>query len=76
MTIQELIADFQYQHSQKMEEFEKLNEELSNPTLNPYGVTKIDFSQREEMRVDLIKLEGAIEGLNLYLKLNETESAE
>jgi hypothetical protein len=74
MTIDELIVDFQYQHGQKMEEFEKMNEELSNPVLNPYGVTKIDFSQRENLRTEIIKLEGAIEGLELYNQLNSTSA--
>lgn len=69
MTIDELIENFQGQHSEKMEEFQKMESDLQDPTLNPYGITKIDFSKREELRTEIVKLEGAIEALQLYKTL-------
>jgi hypothetical protein len=69
MTIDELIENFQAQHAEKMEEFTKVESELQDPVLNPYGVTKIDFGKREDLRVDIIKLEGAIEALQLFKTL-------
>lgn len=69
MTIDELIENFQGQHAEKMEEFSKMENDLKDPTLNPYGITKIDFSARENLRTDIVKLEGAIEALQLYKTL-------
>lgn len=53
------------------EELKKLEEEFSNVKLNPYGVTSIDFSKRQELTSDSIKMEGVIMGLTLALETFE-----
>lgn len=46
-------------------ELEKIEAELSDQKLNPYGITNIDFSKRMELMEDIKKIEGAVMGLNL-----------
>lgn len=65
MTIDELIENFKGQILIATQEKEKLEEEFSNTKLNPYGITSIDFSKRQELYELIIKLSGAIEGLEL-----------
>lgn len=65
MTIDELIENFKGQILIAQQEKEKLEEEFSNTKLNPYGITSIDFSKRQELYELIIKLSGAIEGLEL-----------
>jgi hypothetical protein len=50
------------EHTAKLEELEK---EFADVKLNPYGITTIDFSQRQELLEDKTKMEGVIMGLNL-----------
>ena len=49
-------------------ELAKLEEEFANVKLNPYGITSIDFSKRQELSTDVIKMEGVIMGLTLALE--------
>ena len=65
MTIDELIDNFKAQHAQAIAEKVRLEEEFSNAKLNPYGITTIDFSKRQEQYETAVKLEGAIEALEL-----------
>lgn len=65
MTIDELIENFQGQHVLAQQEKDRLETEFADSKLNPYGITNIDFSKRQEQYELIIKLEGAIEGLNL-----------
>jgi hypothetical protein len=65
MTIDELIQNLQGQHEIAKQEKDRLESEFSDTKLNPYGITSIDFSKRQEQYELLIKLEGAIEGLQL-----------
>lgn len=65
MTIDELIQNFQGQHALAHQEKDRLESEFDDSKLNPYGITSIDFSKRQEQYELIIKLEGAIEGLNL-----------
>lgn len=65
MTIDELIENFKHQHSQAVAEKARLEEEFSNAKLNPYGITTIEFSKRQEQYELVVKLEGAIEALEL-----------
>lgn len=61
------------------EELEKLEDDFSNVKLNPYGITSIDFTKRQELSVDAIKLEGVEMGLKLaldtYEEVNEPSKA-
>jgi hypothetical protein len=65
MTIDELIANFQGQIALVAKEKEELEEEFANTKLNPYGITTIDFEKRQEKYELILKLQGAIEGLQL-----------
>lgn len=65
MTIDELIENFKGQQSIAQQEKEKLEAEFADTKLNPYGITTIDFSKRQEQYELIIKLQGAIEGLEL-----------
>lgn len=46
-------------------ELEKLEADLSDQKINPYGITNIDFSKRLEMIEDITKMEGVVMGLQL-----------
>lgn len=65
MTIDELIENFKGQQTIAQQEKEKLEAEFADTKLNPYGITTIDFSKRQEQYELIIKLQGAIEGLEL-----------
>jgi hypothetical protein len=65
MTIDELIDNFKGQIQMAIEDKEKLEVEFADTKLNPYGITTIDFQKRQEMYELIIKLQGAIEGLEL-----------
>lgn len=61
--------------NQKEEELKVLEEEFSNVKLNPYGITSIDFNKRQEMSIDIIKMDGVLMGLTLALEtFGEAES--
>jgi len=49
-------------------ELAKIEEEFANVKLNPYGITSIDFSKRQEMSTDVLKMEGTIMGITLALE--------
>jgi hypothetical protein len=49
-------------------QLEELEKEFNNVKLNPYGITSIDFSKRQELSADLLKMEGSIMGLQLALE--------
>jgi hypothetical protein len=55
----------------KETELKGLEEEFANVKLNPYGVTSIDFSKRQDLSIDIIKMEGVIMGLTLALDTYE-----
>lgn len=49
------------------EEIKKMEEDFANVKLNPYGITSIDFSKRQEKTADALKMEGVIMGLQLAI---------
>lgn len=49
------------------EEIKKMEEDFANVKLNPYGITSIDFSKRQEKTADTLKMEGVIMGLQLAI---------
>ena len=65
MTIEQLIADFNNQLQIANKDINKLEAEFADIKLNPYGVTKVDFEERYKIREQILRLEGAIEGLIL-----------
>jgi hypothetical protein len=54
--------------SVKEEELKKLEEEFANVKLNPYGITSIDFSKRQDLATDILKMEGVIMGITLAIE--------
>ena len=50
-------------------ELAKLEEEFANVKLNPYGITSMDFSKRQDLATDFLKMEGSIMGITLALEL-------
>ena len=63
--IDDLINNFNGQYNKAHEQVEKLEEDFKDTKLNPYGVTQIDFSKRQELKDQMLRLEGAINGLKL-----------
>lgn len=49
------------------EEIKKMEDDFANVKLNPYGITSIDFSKRQERTADSLKMEGVIMGLQLAI---------
>ena len=65
MKVQDLIVDFNNQLQQANEDVNKLEADFADMKLNPYGVTKVEFTQRNQIREQILRLEGAIEALIL-----------
>jgi hypothetical protein len=65
MTIDELQENLRAQQVQCIADKEKLEEEFSNMQVNPYGVTTLDFEQRQKLVEVITKLQGGIEALEL-----------
>ena len=59
------IQNVETELANQQAELEKIEAELSDQKLNPYGITNIDFSKRLEIMEDIQKIKGAIMGLNL-----------
>lgn len=49
-------------------ELKRLEEEFANVKLNPYGITSIDFTKRQVLSSDALKMEGVLMGLKLALE--------
>lgn len=75
--LQAVIKQIEQEKSRVSEELAKLEEDFANVKLNPYGITSIDFSKRQELTSDVIKMEGTIMGLELAIEQYEVmESAD
>ncbi len=66
--LQAAIAQLEEEKSKAMVELSKLEEDFANVKLNPYGITSIDFTKRQELTTDVIKMEGTIMGLQLAIE--------
>jgi len=62
------IAAVEVQKNKTVEELDQLEKEFQNVKLNPYGITSIDFSKRQELSADLLKMEGCLMGLTLAVE--------
>jgi hypothetical protein len=65
------IANLTSEKDKAETELKRLEEEFANVKLNPYGITSIDFSKRQELSTDVIKMEGTLMGLALALETYE-----
>jgi uncharacterized protein (DUF2164 family) len=63
--IDQAIANVEAEMAKAKEQLDVLEKDFSDVKLNPYGITNIDFSKRQDLMSDYLKMEGAIMGLNL-----------
>jgi hypothetical protein len=69
------LANVTAEKATKEEELKKLEEEFANVKLNPYGITSIDFTKRQDLATDILKMEGVIMGITLAIEtFGETQS--
>jgi hypothetical protein len=66
--MQQTLENVTAEKTTKEEELKKLEEEFANVKLNPYGITSIDFSKRQELAADVLKMEGVIMGITLAIE--------
>ncbi len=64
-TMQQTLTNVSAEKTAKEEELKKLEEEFANVKLNPYGITSIDFTKRQELATDILKMEGVVMGRTL-----------
>jgi hypothetical protein len=67
-TLQTTLARVTEEKTTKEAELAKLEEDFANVKLNPYGITSIDFSRRQDISTDILKMEGTIMGLQLAIE--------
>jgi hypothetical protein len=67
-TLQNTLNRVTEEKTTKEAELAKLEEEFANVKLNPYGITSIDFSRRQDLSTDILKMEGTIMGLQLAIE--------
>ena len=63
--LDEVIKKVSLEKENNALKLKKIVENLSDTKLNPYGVTSIDFSERQEVIEDILKMEGTLMGLQL-----------
>tara|TARA_B110000503_G_scaffold89598_1_gene135642 strand:- start:14133 stop:14375 length:243 start_codon:yes stop_codon:yes gene_type:complete len=59
------ITKIETQLDQTNQRLAELEKDFTDVKLNPYGITTIDFQERQELLEDSTKMEGVIMGLNL-----------
>jgi hypothetical protein len=74
-TLEEKMKLVQSEKSVLDEEIKTMEEDFANVKLNPYGITSIDFSKRQEKASDSLKMEGVIMGLQLAIETCESFSS-
>lgn len=65
------LANVTAEKNKATAELAKLEEDFQDVKLNPYGITSIDFSKRQELSQDILKMEGTEMGLQLALEAYE-----
>lgn len=74
-TLEQAMKSVAAQKEENEKELAKLEEDFANVKLNPYGVTSIDFSKRQDLSIDVIKMEGVLMGLQLAIETYESTTA-
>ena len=64
-TFDDLWLNLRYQHRERFKEYTELQSSLSAMNFED-NETRVDFTRMNEMRDDLVKIEGGLETLNLY----------
>jgi len=72
--LEETIKNVSAQKEQNEQELAKMEADFANVKLNPYGITSIDFSKRQELSTDVLKMEGVLMGLQLAIETYESAS--
>ena len=67
-TFDDLWLNLRYQHRERFKEYTELQSSLSAMNFED-NETRVDFTRMNEMRDDLVKIEGGLETLNLYRTL-------
>jgi len=65
------LANVTAEKNKAVAELAKLEDNFADVKLNPYGITSIDFSKRQELSQDILKMEGTEMGLQLALEAFE-----
>ena len=65
MTIDELQENLRAQQTQCLTEKEEMEKKFADMQINPYGVTTLDFEERQKLIETITKLQGGIEALEL-----------
>lgn len=65
------LANVTAEKNKAAAELAKLEDDFADVKLNPYGITSIDFSKRQELSQDILKMEGTEMGLQLALEALE-----
>jgi hypothetical protein len=71
----DLWRNLMYQHRTKYDRYVKLNESLTSMKFDDQE-TRVDFTELNELRDQIVKIEGGLETLNLYRTLVLKEEAE
>jgi hypothetical protein len=74
-TLEEKMKVVQSEKDVLDNEIKTMEEDFANVKLNPYGITSIDFSKRQEKSSDSLKMEGVIMGLQLAIETCESFSS-
>ena len=64
-TFDDLWRNLMYQHREKYNEYSELHEALSAMSFDR-AETRVDFTKMNNLRDEIVKLEGGLETLNLY----------
>lgn len=65
MTIDELFDNLDYQYGEKRQEYELEKTRIDNIDMTKSTVGKVDLVNLNSLREDCIKMEGALEAINL-----------
>lgn len=68
MTIDELFANLDFQYGEKRQEYEVEKQRIDNVDMTKTTVGKIDLCELNALREQCIKMEGALEAINLVKK--------
>lgn len=74
-TLLDKISAVEIEQEKIQKELQQLEVDFANVKLNPYGITSIDFSKRQELTSDVLKMEGCLMGLKLAIEICDESSS-
>ena len=75
-SFEDLWRNLMHQHRTKFERYVSLNESLTSMNFDDQQETRVDFTELNELRDEIVKIEGGLETLNLYRVYVLKEEAE